>query len=45
MEKIITKLENMIAKYLDEIETKPVKTLILTFILYYFFKTANDKKG
>lgn len=44
MEKIIEKLEGMLQKYLEEIETKPVKTLFITMIIYYIFKTLQKKR-
>lgn len=44
MEQILAKLEKMITNYLDEIETKPVKTIVLTIIIYYLFRAINRKK-
>lgn len=38
MEKIIEKLEKMIEGYLDNLESRPVRTLILSIFVYYVFK-------
>lgn len=43
MENIIKKLEGVIGKYLDEIETKPIKTLVITFIIYYLCKLISKR--
>jgi predicted KAP-like P-loop ATPase len=44
MDKLLEKLEAMLQKYLDEIETKPFKTILLTIVIYYLFRAMNRKK-
>ena len=44
MDKLLEKLESMLQKYLDEIETKPFKTILLTIVIYYLFRAMNRKR-
>lgn len=43
MESILKKLEDMLSKYLDQIETKPISTLFFTLLIYYMVKIMGKK--
>jgi len=43
MEQILQKLENMLKNYLDQIEEKPFKTVLITMFIYYLFTAMNKK--
>lgn len=42
MEKIITKLENTVNTYIDEIKENPIKTTIKTIVVIYILKYLKE---
>lgn len=42
MEKIITKLENTVNTYIDEIKESPIKTTIKTIVVIYILKYLKE---
>jgi len=44
MDKILEKLEKMIESYLDNLENKPIRTLLVSIFIYYIFKSINGRK-
>ena len=42
MEKIITKLENTVNTYIDEIKENPIKTTIKTIVIIYILKYLKE---
>lgn len=42
MKKIITKLENTVNTYIDEIKENPIKTTIKTIIIIYILKYLKE---
>ena len=42
MEKIITKLENTVNTYIDEIKENPIKTTIKTVVVIYILKYLKE---
>ena len=42
MEKIITKLENTVNTYIDEIKDNPIKTTIKTIVVIYILKYLKE---
>lgn len=44
MEKILEKLEKMIESYLDNLESKPIRTLLLSLFVYLIFKSIQRRK-
>ena len=43
MDKILEKLEKMIESYLDNLENKPMRTLLVSIFIYYIFKSVSRR--